>query len=87
MDARARGDDAVARRPSRRPARAAPEVLVPRGEAEALVRFAALVHRDRHTPVAFLAAGRPSPDLAEPTVLDITPLEIVPLDPAETPGT
>jgi hypothetical protein len=64
-----------------------PEVLVPRGEAEALVRFAALVHRDRHAPVAFLAAGRPSPDLAEPAALDITPLEIVPLDPAETPGT
>ncbi len=74
----------------RRPAPAvpaAPEVLVPRGEAEALVRFAAIVHRDRHAPAAFLAAGRPSPDLPEPAALAITPLEIVPLDPAETPGT
>ncbi|HSD28156.1 MAG TPA: hypothetical protein VLL75_12700 [Vicinamibacteria bacterium] len=81
---------AVTSRHRWRPARAAPaspEVLVPRGEAEALVRFAALVHRDGHTPVAFLAAGRSSPDLAEPAALDITPLEIVPLDPAETPGT
>jgi hypothetical protein len=60
---------------------------VPRGEAEALVRFAAIVHRDRHTPASFLAADRPSPDLAEPAELAITPLEIVPLEPAETPGT
>jgi hypothetical protein len=66
---------------------AEPEVLVPPGEVDALVRFASLVHRDRHTPVAFLAAGRPSPDLVEPAALDITPLEIVPLQPAEAPGT
>jgi hypothetical protein len=64
-----------------------PEVLVPRGEAEALVRFAAIVHRDRHTPGAFATAGRPSADLAEPAALEIEPLEIVPLDPAENPGT
>ncbi len=66
---------------------ATPEVLVPPGEAEALVRFAAIVHRDRHAPGAFLTAGQLSPDLAEPAELAITPLEIVPLDPAETPGT
>ena len=64
-----------------------PEVLVPRGEAEALVRFAAIVHRDRQAPAAFLAAGRPSPDLAEPAELVIKPLEIVPLDPVESSGT
>jgi hypothetical protein len=64
-----------------------PEVLVPRGEPEALVRFAAIVHRDRHTPGAFATTGRPSADLAEPAALEIEPLEIVPLDPAETPGT
>ena len=64
-----------------------PEVLVPRGEAEALVRFAAIVHRDRQAPAAFLAVGRPSPDLAEPAELVIKPLEIVPLDPAESSGT
>jgi hypothetical protein len=66
---------------------ATPEVLVPRGETEALVRFAAIVHRDRQAPAAFLAAGRPSEDLAEPAELVIEPLEIVPLEPAGTPGT
>ena len=89
-DVRVRSDEAVTARHRPRPARAAaaaPEVLVPRGEAEALLRFAAIVHRDRHAPGAFLAADRPSPDLAEPAALDITPLEIVPLDPAETSGT
>jgi hypothetical protein len=64
-----------------------PEVLVPRGEAEALVRFAAIVHRDQHTPAVFATTGRPSADLAEPAALEIEPLEIVPLDPAENPGT
>jgi hypothetical protein len=66
---------------------APPEVLVPRGEAEALVRFAAIVHRDRQAPAAFAAVGEPSPDLAEPAALKIAPLEIVPLDPAESSGT
>jgi hypothetical protein len=45
------------------------------------------VHRDRQAPAAFLAVGRPSPDLAEPAELVIKPLEIVPLDPAESSGT
>jgi hypothetical protein len=79
---------AAGRRPGRAPAlRAAPEVLVPRGEAEALVRFATIVHRDRHAPGAFLAVDRPSTDLAEPPDLAVTPLEIAPLDPAENQGT
>ena len=64
-----------------------PEVLVPPGEAEALVRFANLVHRDRHAPAAFLAVGEPSGDLPEPAALVIKPIEIVPLDPAEASGT
>ena len=64
-----------------------PVVLVPQGEAEALVRFAAIVCRDRHAPGALATVGRPSTDLAEPPALVITPLEIVPLDAAETPGT
>jgi hypothetical protein len=84
------GAEAAILRHGHRPARAvpaAPEVLVPPGEAEALVRFAAIVHRDRQAPAAFLEAGRPSADLAEPAELVIKPLEIVPLDPAETPGT
>ena len=33
------------------------------------------------------AAGQPSADLAELALIDIKPLEIVPLDPAETSGT
>jgi len=52
-----------------------------------LLRFATLVHRDRHAPAAFLAVGEPSGDLPEPVALVIKPLEIVPLDPAETSGT
>ncbi len=64
-----------------------PEVLVPPGEGEALLRFVALVHRDRLAPSSFVAAGRPPADLADPALIDIQPLEIVPLDPAETSGT
>ena len=64
-----------------------PEVLVPPGGAEALVRFVALVHSERLSPVALAAAGQPSADLAEPAPLEIKPIEIVPLDPAETSGT
>ena len=66
---------------------AEPEVLVPPGEAEALLRFVALVHRDRLAPTSFAAAGQPSADLAELASLDIQPREIVPLDPAEPSGT
>jgi hypothetical protein len=62
-------------------------VIVPRGEAEALVRFAAIVRSGRHAPGAYLAAGQPSRDLPEPAELAVEPLEIVPLDPAENPGT
>ena len=64
-----------------------PEVLVPPGEAEALLRLVALVHRDRIAPAVFGAAGQPSVELAELAAIDIKPLEIVPLDPAETSGT
>jgi len=64
-----------------------PEVLVPPGEGEALLRFVALVHRERLAPTSFAAAGEPSADLAELASIDIKPLEIVPLDPAATSGT
>jgi hypothetical protein len=47
----------------------------------------ALVHRERLSPAALVAAGQPSPDLAELAPLDLKPLEIVPLDPAEPSGT
>jgi hypothetical protein len=85
----ARGE-AVARRGSagrRRAAPSEPEVLVPTGEAEALLRLAALVRRERLTPAVLGAAGQPSPDLAEIRPIDVKPLEIVPLDPAESSGT
>ena len=66
---------------------AQPEVLVPPGQQEALVRFVALVRAQRRAPPAFAAAGEPSADLAEPAPLVIEPLEIVPLDPADGTGT
>jgi hypothetical protein len=84
-----RDDNAPARSRSagRRRIAAEPEVLVPPGEGEALLRFVALVHRERLAPTSFAAAGEPSADLAELASIDIKPLEIVPLDPAATSGT
>jgi hypothetical protein len=64
-----------------------PEVLVPPGESEALLRFVSIVHRQRLAPTALAAAGQPSADLAELASIDIKPLEIVPLDQAGTSGT
>jgi hypothetical protein len=66
---------------------AEPEVLVPPGQQEALLRFVALVHREHLAPRSLMAAGEPSADLVEPKSLQIQPLEIVPLDPAESSGT
>lgn len=65
----------------------APGVLVLAGEQEALLRFVVLVHRERLAPSALAAVGQPSGDLAGPASIDIRPLEIVPLDAAESPGT
>jgi hypothetical protein len=45
------------------------------------------VHRERLTPTSLAAAGQPSADLADLALIDIKPLEIVPLDPAEGSGT
>jgi hypothetical protein len=64
-----------------------PEVLVPAGEGEALLRLVALVNRQGIAPAALGTVGQPSPDLAELRSIDIQPLEIVPLDPAESSGT
>jgi hypothetical protein len=87
--ARARGDSVPAhsRSAGRRTIPAEPEVLVPPGEAETLRRFVALVHRERLAPASLATVGQPSADLAELAPIDIKPLEIVPLDPAETSGT
>jgi hypothetical protein len=62
-----------------------PEVLVPAGEAEALVRLAASLRRRSVTPESLLVADLSAP-LAEPKVGEIRPIEIVPLDPAESSG-
>jgi len=67
--------------------RRTPEVVVPPGETEALLRLVALVHGERLAPPVLGSVGQPSADLAEPRPIDIQPLEIVPLDPAETSGT
>lgn len=71
----------------RHPHLAEPEVLVPPGQRAALLRFVALVQRERLAPASLMAAGEPSADLAEPPPIQIRPLEIVPLDPAEGSGT
>jgi hypothetical protein len=88
------GGSSSARAPSSRPLGtvragqvAPPEVLVPAGEEEALLRFVALVHRERLAPSALAASGQASPAMAELVPLDIPPLEIVPLDAAEGSGT
>lgn len=74
----------VARAPSpdRREGAREPEVLVPAGEAEALERLAANLRRRSVKPDSLLVADLSTP-LAEPTLREIRPLEIVPLDPAE----
>jgi hypothetical protein len=64
-----------------------PEVLVPPGQVEALVRLASFVQRERLAPPGLLSTGQPPADLAVPPPIDIRPLEIVPLDPAEASGT
>lgn len=73
-------------RPLRRQRRE-PEVLVPPGGLDALVRLATLAHEERVGLTLLATAGEPLADLAEPLPIEITPLEIVPLDPAESPGT
>jgi hypothetical protein len=69
-----------------RPERARePEVLVPAGGAEALVRLAANLRRRSVTPDSLLVADLSAP-LAEPKLGEIRPLEIVPLSPEEDSG-
>jgi hypothetical protein len=77
---------------ARRSGPAEPEVLVPPGQVEPLLRFAALVNRDRVASPSLAAVEQASSELAEPRPIDvrsvdIEPLEIVPLDAAEETGT
>ena len=63
-----------------------PEVLVPPGEGEALLRFAAQLPRRAVAPDSLLVADLSGP-LTEPKGVEIQSLVIVPLDPAEPSGT
>lgn len=63
-----------------------PEVLVPPGGAEALVRFASQLHTRGIPPDSLLVVDLSGP-LTEPRPVEVKPLEIVPLDPAEGSGT
>jgi hypothetical protein len=63
-----------------------PEVLVPPGETDTLLRFAASLQHRAVAPDSLLVADLSAP-LAEPRAVEIAPLEIVPLDPTETSGT
>jgi hypothetical protein len=70
----------------RRPVTAAePEVIVPSGEAEALLRYAQGLRQRTLTTESLLVADLQAP-LAEPRRVEIRPLEIVPLDPEEDSG-
>jgi hypothetical protein len=62
-----------------------PEVLVPSGEAEALLRFARGAARRTLTAQSLVVADLSAP-LPEPERVEIRPLEIVPLDPEEDSG-
>ena len=63
-----------------------PEVLVPPGETEALLRFAADVRPRVVSSDSLLVADMSGP-LTEPKGVEIQSLVIVPLDPAEPSGT
>jgi hypothetical protein len=63
-----------------------PEVLVPPGEGEALLRFAADVRPRVVSSDSLLVADMSGP-LTEPKGVEIQPLVIVPLDPTEPSGT
>ncbi len=62
-------------------------MLVPRGEAEALVELARALPADGVVPSLLLASGEPSAALRAPASLEIEPIEIVPLDGPERSGT
>lgn len=71
----------VRRAPAQRP----PDVIVSSDQQRALVDYVALVASQRASPAALLSAGEPSADLSQPR-MQIEPLEIAPLDPAEVQG-
>jgi hypothetical protein len=62
-------------------------VLVPAGEARALMDVIALANAERLVPAGLQASGDPSPNLAAPVPISITPIEIVPLESDVSLGT
>jgi hypothetical protein len=85
--ARPAASQRTARRPAPAPSRRdEPEVLVPAGEAEVFLRFAVHLRTRAVSPDSILVADL-SGQLPEPKGVEIQPLVIVPLDPAEASGT
>jgi hypothetical protein len=74
-------------RPATRRKPAEPEVLVPADEARALVQWVALVNREQRVPTLLAAADAAELQNLAPTNIQIQPIEFVPLDPANNPGT
>lgn len=64
-----------------------PEVLVPAGEAHALVQWVALVNREQRVSALLADADVTAGQNITPTNIQIQPIEFVPLDPANNPGT
>jgi len=60
-----------------------PEVLIPPGEVEALLRFTLELQHRQIEPDSLLLADLAAP-LPDPKPIEIAPLEIVPLDPSGT---
>jgi hypothetical protein len=86
------GSEDRARIPARRPVepqevrrRREPEVLVPPGQAEDLLRFAAALQERQVEPGSLLASA-PTDPLVEPPAIDIVALEIASLDSSPEPS-
>ncbi|MEO8313684.1 MAG: hypothetical protein ABI645_02720 [Pseudomonadota bacterium] len=75
------------RRAIRRSTPTEPEVLVPAGEVQALVKLVEFLNREKVVPELLRASDEPSADLAVLTPITLKPIEIVPLDSAKNIGT
>jgi len=75
------------RRRATRRTPAEPEVLIPPGEAQALLQWVALVNREHRVSTLLAAADASPSQTATLANIEIKPIEIVPLDPAINSGT
>lgn len=64
-----------------------PEVLIPPGEARALIEWVAQVNRERRVPALLASADAAVDQKSTFTNIEIQPIEIVPLEPAMSSGT